>query len=237
MTPTDAMGSLAVSADQDSNSETDQLSKNNAGGNGDIDSLTTAERTAQLTTILDQIFQDYSNLKIETIQLDKLKTLINQGVDVNAEREKGVPLIRMVQGALKCLESVSDPDGMIINPFMEVICLLISHGADLNAQNTTGWTPLVLAIMHRGIPSNRVEELEAFIKLLIGNGASLESPQGRETWSATTPLIEASRSMRYSVVKLLLSQKVDGSCSPNLFFLLQTVSGVAGRFLPSSRFS
>jgi ankyrin repeat protein len=89
------------------------------------------------------------------------------------------------------------PDGwtalhyMAENGVTEAVCWLLEHGADVNARNTSGWTPLHLSIdsegdfaqqqfVEKGVPSLSGE----VTKLLLQRGADPNA----KTFGGKTPL-------------------------------------------------
>jgi ankyrin repeat protein len=61
----------------------------------------------------------------------------------------------------------------------EIIELLIAKGADVNAKNNSGWTPLLMAVL-----GDRKEVIE----LLIAKGADVNAKDSRKDSRGETPL-------------------------------------------------
>jgi ankyrin repeat protein len=169
---------------------------------------------AKLLSIFDELLKQYKAREIESALQDEIKTLIDQGVEVDARNDEGTPLlVLVVNAALRCTGRTDDKGVGIIEPYKNIICQLIDNGANPNTNDRAGGTPLILAIEYpRGVIPFGTDDEEALMKLLIENGAHVEqqhmSFKGERTWP-TTPLIAASRRLRHSVVKLLLTKSVN----------------------------
>jgi hypothetical protein len=170
-----------------------------------------AKRTEKLMAIFKELYQ-INDPEIRPPLQEQVKTLINHGVEVNAKSKKGDPLLVFaVRIALICIGRTTDEDEQMIRPYIKIICQLIDHGANPNMQDSTGRTPLLLAIEYQSIIHKYKGEQEDFMKLLIEKGAHVEQERmgfkgGRE-WP--TPLIAASRKSMHSVVELLLARNVN----------------------------
>jgi ankyrin repeat protein len=84
--------------------------------------------------------------------------------------------------------------------------LLISHGADVNATNGFGDTPLHIAVARYGKQSEEGAVItKNAIELLLAHGASINTQNSK----GETPLHSAVRSNQISLVELLLKHKAD----------------------------
>ena len=89
-------------------------------------------------------------------RLERIRDLVGQGADVNG-KDRGRDAAMRGNTALHFL---SNRGGNATHPQM---IFLLSHGANVNAQNELGWTPLILASASGDVAS---------IRLLLENGAN-----------------------------------------------------------------
>ena len=82
----------------------------------------------------------------------RVLALIDQGADVNARNHKGLT-------ALHCAAKAG---------FTDIVALLLAHGAEVDAVDAAGETPLAAAI--RSTVRNR-EGLRESVRMLVGAGA------------------------------------------------------------------
>jgi ankyrin repeat protein len=76
---------------------------------------------------------------IKTYDLDKIKDLINRGVDINAQDEKGNAFLHHVTQGYFC------GDCYYFGPIeLEIVQLLLKAGADAKIRNNKGYTALNL---------------------------------------------------------------------------------------------
>jgi hypothetical protein len=78
----------------------------------------------------------------------------------------------------------------------EVINLLLDHGADVNAQDRQGWTPL-----HHAVRGNQI----AVVRQLIGRGANLEI----RGYLGRTPLLMAAQLGQGEIFEILVRGGAD----------------------------
>ena len=93
-------------------------------------------------------------------RMERMRALVAQGADVNGK-------LRSQDEAIKgdtALHFVSNRGGNATHPQM---LFLLNHGANVNAQNERGWTPLILASNSGDVGS---------IRLLLANGANVNTP-------------------------------------------------------------
>ena len=118
---------------------------------------------------------------IKKKHLEFVKSLIRQGVDVNAKNRIGTPL-----------------DYAVTYSSVEVVQYLISQGADVNAGSGVGDTPLHLAVFENS-------DIE-IVKCLVAHGADVN---GRDNFG-NTPLFEAvGYSPRIDRLEYLISHGAD----------------------------
>jgi ankyrin repeat protein len=166
-----------------------------------------AKRTDKFMAIFNELYNQSNAPEIRPPLQEQVKTLINHEVEVNARSEKGDPLLVFaVKTALRCIGRTTDEDEqMMIRRYIKIICQLIDHSANPNMQDSTGRTPLLLAIGYESIIHKHKGEQEDFIKLLIEKGVHVEQER-MDFKGERTPLIAASRRLRHSVVELLLAR-------------------------------
>ena len=90
-------------------------------------------------TTFNELYNRSRVLEIGPPLQELVKTLIDQGVKVNAKSEKGNPLLVFaVKIALRCIRRTTSEDEQMIKLYIKIICRSIDHGANLNMQDCTG---------------------------------------------------------------------------------------------------
>jgi ankyrin repeat protein len=112
------------------------------------------------------------------------------------------------------------------NAKIEVTCVLLAHGADVNAQQNGGATPLYMAASWGNLE---------VVKLLLAHGADINIP----TKSEYTPLHEAAQGGKVEIVELLLAngaevnaQTWSGDTALQLVLICQLRALRSGSVLP-----
>ena len=119
-------------------------------------------------------------IAVLTENLKTVQKLLNKGVDVNAKNEKGVPVLML-----------NPPGEHSYGKAYDIFKLLVEHGADVNAKDSDGRTPL-MAVAFLGHP--------IIVKILIDHGADVNI----ESLSGETAILSAARNERYRAVKVLM---------------------------------
>ena len=120
---------------------------------------------------------------IKAGNIEAVKQHLEAGTDVNASDNLG----------RTALHKASGWQGQ-----REIVELLISNGADVNAKRSDGAIPLHYAVYY-----NRMENAE----ILLSNGADLNAKDGDQ--NGATPLHEAAWRSRKEIVDLLISKGAD----------------------------
>jgi len=149
------------------------LTRAKTTGNKDLVELLKAKGAKDAATISSAI-----HLAADTGDLAKLKSLIEAGADVNAKEEKGGRTPLFVAGD------------------SEVARFLIAQGANVNATDKAGWTPLHSACFNGN--KNKVE-------LLLAKGADINAKGN----NGETPLYLAFVLRHRDLVELLLTKGAD----------------------------
>jgi ankyrin repeat protein len=165
--------------------------------------------------------------------------LIRKGANVNARSKDGsTPLHKAMEwfaGARRGHQALTSPAD--IAAMMSVVKLLLDGGADLNAADASGVTPLILAVssgqqalvellLARGAAVNGngyegagalcvatiMDQLE-IAGLLIAHGAEIDA----RTKSGYTPLLYAARDGNRGLAELLLAHGADVSARDNIY--------------------
>lgn len=135
-------------------------------------------------------------------QTNIVQYLLDKGADVNAGGSYGVmkPLYSAVQGGDKGIVQIllnhgaDSGNSLLHSPesmcYGEIYEMLIAHGADMNARNERGWTPLHSALIFGQI---------GIVELLISKGADVNA----ETVDGDTPLSLAKLSRHAKIVETL----------------------------------
>ena len=191
--------------------------------------------------ILEAAQSDYVNI---------IDLLINSGADINATSETGaIPLIlAAASGKLKTLQFILQRGGKVIDidargpegrtalhaaaieGHVDVIELLLTNGADINAESETGATPLVLAAENGKLETlqfilqhkDKIANIEAkgvgggtalhvaareghvdIIELLFTNGADINA----ESETGATPLVLAAENGKIEALQFILQHK------------------------------
>jgi ankyrin repeat protein len=111
--------------------------------------------------------------------LAKVKDLLENGADINAQSTQGTPL------------SLASFNGQI-----EIVKFLIEKGADVDVKDNAGWSPLIWASA-----TNHAE----IAKLLIDKGAQINEKNNQ----GQTPLMFASKWGYIEIVKLLIDKEAE----------------------------
>lgn len=134
--------------------------------------------------------------------LEKIKELIKDDPNLVFGRDiggnGGTPLLEACDSG--CSGPFRRPGGLI---YKDVVELLLAHGADANAKDNGGKTPLFYA----AIRGNK-----AVVELLLAHGADANAKEN-EGW---TPLLWASSGDHKDVVELLLAHGADVNAKNNL---------------------
>ena len=115
---------------------------------------------------------------IEEGKVETVEAMIQQGVDINSQNEKGsTPL----------MEAVKHKDAIIVD-------LLIRHGANVNQPNLEGMTPLMLAAENGQLK---------IVENLVKNGADIKT----KTPDGWTALQFAAANCRSEIIQLINGKK------------------------------
>ncbi len=135
--------------------------------------------------------------------LDMVQLLVEKGAQVNAKDTfiGNTPLHDAAQERKEDKGATEHAGGLKIVTYIttnrdrpQIVRYLLAHGAEVNATNKHGETPL-----HKAVKSGR----KATVEVLLNNGAALELQAG---YKANTPLMTASEEGELEIVKLLLDK-------------------------------
>lgn len=131
-----------------------------------------------------------SFLSMENSKLEIIKTLIKAGANVNQKMMGRTTLLPLI------IENTADID----NP--EIVKVLLDYGANVEAENDSGWTPLMLAVEYRN---------SEYVKMLIDAGANVNAKVIRypSYGSGWTPLMIAVKSGDIEKVNILIDAGAD----------------------------
>ena len=96
---------------------------------------------------------------------------------------------------------------------LDICKVLVYQGANVNARNKNQFTPLHTAIEGLASICPEKEKLhEKIASLLISNGASIDTPFPRKFafYDPTTPIIRATLTRKYSILKLMMQYHPNG---------------------------
>lgn len=132
---------------------------------------------------------------------DLKKVLEMKDVNINAKNEEGeTPLMAAVKinDAFKSLENQSDP--------IEIIKLLLDHGADVNAKDKKGFTALLIICSQTEYGSLNSDQTVKVAKLLIEKGAAINFNRVEYDMNEGTPLTNACKNAKTDLIKLLIEK-------------------------------
>lgn len=149
---------------------------------------------------------------VQKSQADKIKSLVESGANLNAEDEKGnTPILLAArQGNLAILKLLFDlganndrmDDALRIaageSSLTDCVAYLLARGANVNAMNDKGRTPLAMAVWQGRI---------ANVRYLLEHGADVKAYQ--TCGDEMPPLISAARLGYPEIVQLLLEHGAD----------------------------
>jgi ankyrin repeat protein len=170
----------------------------------------------ELVSSIDKFGNTPLHLAALNNQLEVARLLIANGADVNALSKKSVRNVGMtpLHAALLSFHH------------KEMVDLLISRGADVNAGDTLKQTPLHYAVRN---------DLKADVELLLANGAEVNS---RDIHSAT-PLHWAVQSHYLDMVELLVANDADinaiSGCTPLALALAQERASENGPLIDNTK--
>jgi len=153
---------------------------------------------------------------IEECDISRVKEIIRNGVDLNAENDKNIghktPLMDASENGNITLIKLLLENGAKINAQnkfgmsallwasakgqADAVIFLIKKAATINAKNTMGWNALMLAATSGNVK---------IVKTLLDSGLEINEVDNRG-W---TPLIIASKEGKIDVVKFLVDKKAD----------------------------
>lgn len=137
--------------------------------------------------------------------LERVRALLSEGINIDTPRAKS----RYIKGSFIGAGSMLIITCVQYNCSTELLTLLIDNGADVNSYNSSGQTPLILAIQDNSF---------ALTRALILNGAKV-CMRGKYTSSAIdiakdipAHFTEAKINTRVKILDLLLKSKAGADC-------------------------
>ena len=140
-----------------------------------------------------------------------VRLLLNEGANVKAGAfENRTSLFYASEAGqsdiTSTIENTSDVNSNTINIYLKIIKLLIDNGADVNAIDDTGWTPLIIASSTKNVD---------VVRLLIENGADVNHIDNE----GTTPISIALSNGNIEIVRSLIENGADDNYNSDMLLL------------------